>query len=191
MDITKEIAKIKAEVGEEIFAKIKTSLNGIESGVNEAIGDAKRFSAESRERKIKIRELEETIDNSGLDKDSYEKKLAAKDEEITRLKGFETKFNEYQTKSDSEVVENWKTKAKVFDLKDTNPNHERITKLKESFAFDEELTIEQTRKNLETYAIMETVGAFKDVKFEVKDGERFENQRQQSAEDDPLSAFDN
>ena len=182
---------------QELFAK-----HGVESAELQAEVQGLLTTAESKKTDgIPMSRFSEKVQECNTlraDKVELESKITTLEssrtettEEITRLKGIETKFNEYQTKSDSEVVENWKTKAKVFDLKDTNPNHERITKLKESFAFDEELTIEQTRKNLETYAIMETAGAFKDVKVEVIDGDRFENQRQQSAEDDPLSAFDN
>jgi chromosome segregation ATPase len=190
MDITKLVAKIQAEVSEEDFAKIKSTLKNIEGGVSDLIEDVKTANSESKKRKIKIRELEETIDNSGLDKESYDKKLKAKDEEISKLKEVETKYTEYQTTIDKTTKDEWSKVAKVFEADESDANFERISKLKANYKFGEDLEMADIRENLKTYKLQESAGGFKDIEVNVDDDDPAKKTVKPKV-DDPLAAFDN
>jgi len=58
MDFTKVIAEIRKSLDDETVAKVGTLLKDLERGIGELIDDAKADSAESKSRKLKIKELE-------------------------------------------------------------------------------------------------------------------------------------
>lgn len=70
MDFTKTIAEIRKSLDDETVAKVGTLLKDLERGIGELIDDAKADSAESKSRKLKIKELESEIEKLKSDNSS-------------------------------------------------------------------------------------------------------------------------
>lgn len=60
MDIKALLAQVRQEIGDETVAKISSVLKEIETGVEDLVDSLKAASTESKTRKTKIRELEES-----------------------------------------------------------------------------------------------------------------------------------
>lgn len=90
MDFKEIFAKIRAALGEEAAPKIEGLLKQVEAEVNSIADDLKAANAESKERKLKIRDLTGQIEDAGAKLKDAEGKLNNPDQvkELTDLKKF-------------------------------------------------------------------------------------------------------
>jgi len=156
MAIKEILQAIAAKLPEEMASE-KAQIAGAIREVDSIYDDLKSANAESKSRKEKIRELQSELENKA-DFSETEKKLKA---EIERLKTVETEYNTVKTAEQAKVVNTWKEKSKVFEVEKTAKNFDKISKLKEKFAFPEgEIDFDTASKNLEKYELLESAGAF-------------------------------
>jgi len=156
MAIKELLQAIAAKLPEEMAAE-KAQIAGAIREVDSIYDDLKSANAESKSRKEKIRELQSELENKA-DFSETEKKLKA---EIERLKTVETEYNTVKTAEQQKIVNTWKEKSKVFEVEKTAKNFDKISKLKEKFAFPEgDIDFETASKNLEKYELLESAGAF-------------------------------
>lgn len=90
MEIKEILAKIKAAVGEEITPKIEGLLKNIEAEFSSVTDDLKAANAESKERKLKLREMQTQLDEAGEKVKEFEGKVndPAQKQELDALKQF-------------------------------------------------------------------------------------------------------
>jgi predicted nucleic acid-binding Zn-ribbon protein len=90
MEIKEILAKIKAAVGEEITPKIEGLLKNIEAEFSSVTDDLKAANAESKERKLKLREMQTQLDEAGEKVKGLEGKAndPAQKQELDALKQF-------------------------------------------------------------------------------------------------------
>jgi len=90
MDVKEILAKIRAAAGEEIAPKIDGLLGNIEAEFTNITDDLKAANAESKERKLKIRELTGQLEEAGEKVKEYEGKVndPALKQEFDALKQF-------------------------------------------------------------------------------------------------------
>ncbi len=90
MEFKEILAKIKAAVGEEISPKIEGLLKSVEAEFSSITDDLKAANAESKERKLKIRELTTQLDEAGEKVKGLEGKAndPAQKQELDALKQF-------------------------------------------------------------------------------------------------------
>ena len=90
MDLKEVLAKIKAAAGEEAAPKIDSLLRQVEAEFATIADDLKAANAESKERKLKLRELQTQLDEAGEKVKDYEGKVndPALKQELEALKQF-------------------------------------------------------------------------------------------------------
>lgn len=90
MDIKEIMAKIKAAAGEDVSPKIESFLRQIEAEFATVADDLKAANAESKERKLKLRELQTQLDEAGEKVKDYEGKVndPALKQELETLRQF-------------------------------------------------------------------------------------------------------
>jgi predicted nucleic acid-binding Zn-ribbon protein len=90
MDVKEILAKIKAAAGEEIAPKIDGLLKSVEAEFATITDDLKAANAESKERKLKIRELTGQLEETGEKVKEYEGRVndPALKQEFDALKQF-------------------------------------------------------------------------------------------------------
>lgn len=90
MDLKEILAKIRAAAGEEITPKIEGFLKSIEAELSSLTDDLKAANAESKERKLKIRELTGQLEETSEKVKEYEGKAndPASKQELETLKQF-------------------------------------------------------------------------------------------------------
>lgn len=90
MDVKELLAKIKAAVGEENAPKIDGLLKSVEAEFSSLSDDLKAANAESKERKLKIRELTGQLEETGEKVKEFEGKVndPALKQELDALKQF-------------------------------------------------------------------------------------------------------
>lgn len=152
-DILKQIAD---KLGTD-SPEVSSLLAAANREADNIIDDLKSANAESKQRKEKIRELQSEIEGKG-DFTETEKSLKS---EIERLKKIETEYATLKTAEQKKVIDKWSEKAKAFDVDKTHKSFDKLTKLKEKFAFpDGDIDFETASKNLEKYELLESAGAF-------------------------------
>lgn len=92
MDVKEILAKIKAAAGEEIAPKIDGLLKSVEAEFATITDDLKAANAESKERKLKIRELTGQLEETGEKVKEYEGRVndPALKQEFDALKQFKS-----------------------------------------------------------------------------------------------------
>jgi len=159
MNIKEILAKIKTNLGADASAEITGLLADAERQATDVLDSLSSANKESASRKARIRELETELET----KTDELTKLSSTDNkaEIERLKKLETEYLAIQKAEQDKLVANWREKAKVFtDTPNTNPLFEKLTKLKDKFVLEGEITPEIAQKNLEAYSLLETAGVF-------------------------------
>ncbi len=156
MAIKESLQSIASKLTEE-QSEIRAQIAGVIREVDNVLDDLKETTAESVKRKGEIRQLKSQLEEKG-DFTETEKKLNA---EIERLKKIETEYASVKTAEQKKVIDKWSEKAKAFDVDKTHKSFDKLTKLKEKFAFpDGEVDFETASKNLEKYELLESAGAF-------------------------------
>ena len=156
MAIKETLQAIASKLTEE-QSELKAQIAGAIREADNIIDDLKSANAESKQRKEKIRELQSELDGK-QDFTETEKSLKA---EIERLKKIETEYTALQTAEQTKVITQWSEKAKAFDVEKTHKAYEKLTKLKEKFAFpDGEVDYQTAKANLEKFELLESAGAF-------------------------------
>lgn len=161
--ILKTIKEILAEVRESLtdeeLSKVSTMLKEIERTADNIVDDLKSANAESKSRKLKIRELEKEIDT--LKEQGSELETIKK--EMEELKSYKEKYEEYQQKQIQTKKNEWEEKLKLLTVPEDDPNYQKFQKIREKFILpekEEELTIDVIEKNLERFSLLETAGLF-------------------------------
>lgn len=121
MDVKQILSQIREAVGAEIEPKIKGFLSQLESGYNDLSDDLKAANAESKERKLKLRDLtaqhdEATAKLKDLETKTNDPKVA---DELTSLRTFKTETLKRQKDSliaDLGKIEKHPAYAKAKDL---------------------------------------------------------------------------
>ena len=181
------IASLKATLGED-NAEGRQLLSRLEREVSGVTDDLREANSESKSRKLKIRELKAQIE----DQPDVDSKIAGKDAEIERLSAYEQRWIKMEKTQARDNASKWSEFEKAFDVEETHPTFEKLGKLKDKFTFGDKLTPEQINKNLETYSLLDSVGAFK---FEGKEGTDFDNDHAERSkgnndDEDPYSVWD-
>lgn len=159
MTLKEILAKIKAQLGADASTEIIGLLADAErqaTDVQEALSSANK---ESAGRKARIRELETELETKT---DEVTKLSNSTDKaELERLRKIETDYQAHRKAEQDKLIASWAEKAKVFtDTPNTNPLFEKLTKLKDKFVLEGEITPEIAQKNLEAYSLLETAGVF-------------------------------
>jgi hypothetical protein len=94
MDAKQIISQIREAVGAELEPKIKGFLSQLESGYNDLSDDLKAANAESKERKLKLREL-----------------TAQHEEAIAKLKDVESKTNDPKVAEEMAALKTFRTET--------------------------------------------------------------------------------
>ena len=153
----KDTLKSIADKLPEEMASERALIAGVIREVDNVLDDLKETTAESVRRKGEIRQLKAQIEEKG-DFTETEKSLKA---EIERLKKVETEYATVKTAEQKKVIDKWLEKAKAFDVEKTHKAFDKLTKLKEKFAFpDGEVDYQTAKANLEKYELLESAGAF-------------------------------
>jgi len=156
MAIKESLQAIASKLTEE-QSELKAQIAVVIREVDNVFDDLKSANAESKQRKEQIREMKSQLEEKG-DFTETEKRLKA---EIERLKKVETEYATVKTAEQKKVIDKWSEKAKAFDVDKTHKSFDKLTKLKEKFAFpDGEIDFETASKNLEKYELLESAGAF-------------------------------
>lgn len=156
-DILKQIASKLPEDSGEVKALVADAIREADD-ILDTLSSANK---ESAGRKQKIRELESERDTL---KDSLEKALGNDQKaEIERLKKIEAQYQAIQTETETKIKTQWAEKAKVFSGDKTSKLFEKAEKVKSRFILPtegSELTIDQIKKNLEAFTLLEETGYF-------------------------------
>lgn len=163
----KELLQSIASKLPEDQAEIKSLIAGAIREADSILDDLKSANAESKSRKEKIRELQAQIDGTG----DFTEKEKALNAEIKRLKEIEAEHLAAKAIADKQVIDTWTEKSKVFGVDKTHKQYEKLTKLKEHFAFPtegQEITVDMARANLDKYETLETAGVF-EISTDIKD----------------------
>jgi len=189
MRFKETIASLKATLGEDntegrqLLSRLEREVEGINDDLREA-------NSESKARKIKIRELKAQID----DRPDVGDEMAKKDTEIERLSAYEQRWIKMEKTQAKDQASKWaKLVEKAFNVAETDPTFEQVGKLKSKFTFGDKLSPEEISKNLETYSLLEDVGAFE---FKSKEGTDFDNSHAERGnsgandDTDPFSVWD-
>ena len=122
MDFTKTIAEIRKSLDDETVAKVGTLLKDLERGIGELIDDAKADSAESKSRKLKIKELE-----------SEREKLQEEIEKLKSDNSSEALRKQYEElKKENETLKQYQASV----LKERRIVVSRYDKIKDAVNFD-------------------------------------------------------
>jgi len=80
MDVKEVIDRVRSKLTDEQLSDVGADLEQIKSGYLEKIGEVKAAVAESMERKKKIREMTENVEDLTLDRDDWRKKFESHDD---------------------------------------------------------------------------------------------------------------
>jgi hypothetical protein len=103
MDIKALLAQVRQLIGDEAVAKISSVLKEIETGVEDLVDSLKTANTESKNRKIKIRELEDSKSDLEGQLETLKKENNA--EELTTLREFKQKSLTSQRESLGKQIE--------------------------------------------------------------------------------------
>lgn len=103
MDIKALLAQVRQLIGDEAVAKISSVLKEIETGVEDLVDSLKTANTESKNRKIKIRELEDSKSDLEGQLETLKKENNA--EELTTLREFKQKTLTSQRESLGKQIE--------------------------------------------------------------------------------------
>jgi polyhydroxyalkanoate synthesis regulator phasin len=129
-----------------------------ERQANDVLDTLSSANKESATRKARIRELEASM----AENEEQIKALSNSTDkaEMDRLRKIETDYSAHQKAQQDKLIADWNEKAKVFEVDKTNPLFEKVSKLKDRFTLDGEITAEIAQKNMDAYSLLETAGVF-------------------------------
>lgn len=157
MNLKEILAKIKTLLGADAPAETIALLADADRQASDILDTLGSANKESASHKARIRELEASIE------DQKSELVAAtspeRQAELDRLKKIEIDYIAREKAEQDKLVASWQEKAKIFDIKDPDPLHGQLEKIKASFVFGEDITPEAARANLEKFALLEAAGA--------------------------------
>lgn len=162
------LERIKSKVSSEELAKIESDIS---EGISEdeklytQLADLRRESAERRER---IQELEtetakQRAKNTELQTQVDKLSTITTTPEYKAVLEKAAKYDEVIEKQNAELKTKWAEKAKLLAVDSSSKLFAKVEKVKGKFilpAEGQELTLDQIRKNMETWDILETAGHF-------------------------------
>jgi hypothetical protein len=118
-----------------------------------ALKDANSSDAE---RRIALKKKDEEIQglkNQVAELDGYKSQIA-------ELEGFKQKYDEVIETQNTALKTKWAEMAKTFDAKETDPNFDKIDKVKGRFNLNTDIDIDQVKQNISTYELLSETGFF-------------------------------
>ena len=103
MDIKALLEQVRSQIGDEAVAKVGSALKEIEAGVNDLADTLKAANAESKSRKTKIRELEES--KSDLEAQIETLKKNDNSDELNTLREFKQNYLKSQRENLGREIE--------------------------------------------------------------------------------------
>jgi len=158
MPIKEILDRIKSTLGADAPAEISALIADAVREAQDILDSLSAANKESATRKAKIRELETELEakNSELEKASSSNTKA----ELERLKKIEAEYLQHKQEEEQKLIQAWQEKAKIFEVKDTDPLYETVSKIKDKFVLDGEITPEIAQRNLSALQLLETAGVF-------------------------------
>lgn len=171
----------------ELQAEVEVLLTTAESKKTDGI-PLGRFNVKVKEcndlRADKV-ELEQTI----TDQKTNIETLETNNKELKKV---QKEFDIYKKGEATKFAEKWNGRKAVFDIEDTDPEYEKVNKIKHKFHFaeeDKELTAEQVIANNTLYDTYDEIGYFKKDKSDLEDGKSAKGEPKDKFED-PLDQLD-
>lgn len=164
MPIKEILDRIKSTLGADAPAEISALIADAVREAQDILDSLSAANKESASRKAKIRELETELEakNSELEKASSSNTKA----ELERLKKIEAEYLQHKQEEEQKLIQAWQEKAKIFEVKDTDPLYETVSKIKDKFVLDGDITPEIAQKNLAAMQLLETAGVFNPPAFQ-------------------------
>ena len=158
MNIKETLAKVKTLLGADAPAEVTSLLADAERQANDVLDTLSSANKESASRKARIRELEASLS----DNEEQIKVLSNSTDkaEMDRLRKIESDYTAHQKAQQDKLISDWNEKAKVFSVDKTDPLFEKVSKLKDKFTLEGEITPEIAQKNMDAYSLLETAGVF-------------------------------
>lgn len=158
MPIKEILDRIKTTLGADAPAEISALIADAVREAQDILDSLSAANKESASRKAKIRELEAELEakNAELEKASSSNTKA----ELERLKKIEAEYLAHKQEEEQKLIQAWQEKAKIFEVKDTDPLYETVSKIKDQFVLEGDITPEIAQKNLAAMQLLETAGVF-------------------------------
>jgi len=160
MSIKEAVARIREKLGSEVSEEINSILAGMVRTEEDLIADRTDANGQAKERKLKLREMETTIDTMKAENTELKTKIEGFEKEKTELGEYKTKWvSQEQQRNEANKTE-WDGIKKRFDVKETDKGFDQINKIKKYYTFADNLTSEQISRNLEIAKQHEELGLF-------------------------------
>lgn len=163
MRIKDIIAQVRAKISSEELEKVNGLLSEIARAEDDILADRSAANNESKSRKEKIRELESNIEELNSKLEAASKQIAEFDNEKKELIEYKTKWESEKTEREKVNLEKWNNIKAKFDIKETDPGFDKISKLKTYYHFGDELTPKQIEENLKLAKRDEDLGLFQAI----------------------------
>jgi len=163
MSVKEILSEIRTKLSDEELSKITSQLSAIERDYDGVVEDLHSANGESKKRKEKIRELTAQIEETGDSESDWKEKLKKKDDEIKRLKSIEKEHTEYVAAEQKKHADIWATRAKKFEVEESDPLYPKVQEVISKFSFGTEetpLTPEQVKANNALFEIYDEIGHF-------------------------------
>jgi hypothetical protein len=159
-DVKELVDRVRSKLTDEQLSDVGSDLEQIKSGYLEKVGEWKAVTAESIERKGKIRNMTEELENVTIERDSWKTKFESHDDSelIQERDAYKEKWSNYITTKKDSFVE-W-----IDTVKETEP----WGKVKNEYVIPEEndwdkLKPEDIEKNVTRMEYHQTLGLFENV----------------------------
>ena len=162
MAILDLIAEARNFIAGKDLPELDTILASLRNESSSLIDAKKDVDSESKSRKIEIRELRAKLEDNDIDSESSKTKRNELTAERDQLKAIADKWTTHEAGIHTHNREKWTEQAKRFQVEETDPNFEKLQKIKNDFAFGEDLTDAQIEKNINTYSIFDKAEYFKE-----------------------------
>lgn len=190
MSVKEIIAQVRAKLTDEESSKINSLLSSIEREMDALQSDLSSANSESKKRKESIRTLKAEMEDLQDGSDDGKGKIDKLENEIKELKKVQKEFNVYKEKESKVYSDKWDGRKTVFDIEDTDPEFEKVNKIKHKFHFakeDKQLTAKQVIANNTLYDTYDEIGYFKKDESDLEDGKSPKGKP--NDEDSPFGAF--
>ncbi len=168
MNIKELLDQLRSQIGGEAAAKAESALKNIERGVLDLQEDISRVNTESKERKIKIRELESQLSEKDVEIEGLKKKTDTSEveKEVASLKEFKSRTLKAQRDSFASKLEtiskhpNFEKVKPFLSLPDPKDGKYDLSKMEDG----------DLEKNMGEIGKFEATGLFGEVKRQGVEG---------------------
>ena len=153
----------------EMFTKHGVENAELQSAVNELFDSAVSENVDDQTKMLKFQvkkalsqrdDAREQIIEFEHKVDQFGQKVKAFDVEREELGQYKIQVEQIQKQKTDANLESWNKRKEIFSVDESDKMFEKVGKVKERFAFGDELTPEQVAKNLDTLKIYDDVNYF-------------------------------